>query len=153
LLASCKGWDGYAPISIFADRAPAPDTRPIFAKDDSNESDIFMSQKHKPPPHLKPTTRDWFSQIVADYDLESHDLKLLILAGESWDRGVEAREALAKHGLTFTDRWGNPKGRPEIAVERDSRIAFARLCRELDLSENAGPLAPRPPALQSNRIS
>jgi phage terminase small subunit len=110
-----------------------------------------MKQKPTPPTHLQPTTRDWFAQVVADYDLEPHHLKLLTLAGESWDRGCEAREALAKHGLTFLDRWGAPRGRPEIGVERDSRIAFARLCRELDLDENTAPVAPRPPAIHSNR--
>jgi phage terminase small subunit len=110
-----------------------------------------MNQKSKPPAHLQPATRDWFTQVVADYDLESHHLKLLTLAGESWDRGCQAREALAKHGLTFTDRWGAPRGRPEIGVERDSRIAFARLCRELDLDEDTGPITPRPPAIHSNR--
>lgn len=110
-----------------------------------------MTQKLKPPTHLQAATRDWFSQVVADYDLEPHHLKLLTLAGESWDRGCEAREALAKHGLTFTDRFGAPRGRPEIAVERDSRIAFARLCRELDLDEDPTPVAPRPPAIHSNR--
>jgi phage terminase small subunit len=110
-----------------------------------------MTEKIKAPAHLKPATRAWFMQVCADYDLEPHHLRLLTLAGESWDRGCEAREALERNGLTFTDRWGNPKGRPEIAVERDSRIAFARLCRELDLSEEATPLPARPPALQSNR--
>jgi phage terminase small subunit len=111
-----------------------------------------MNQTIKPPTHLEPATRIWFSQVVADYNLEPHHLKLLTLAGESWDRGCEARKALAKHGLTFTDRFGAPRGRPEIAVERDSRIAFARLCRELDLDENTTPpVTPRPPALNSNR--
>jgi phage terminase small subunit len=64
---------------------------------------------------------------------------------------LEASEALAKHGLTFVDRWGQPHGRPEIAVERDSRISFARLCRELDLDAEAVAMTPRPPALHSNR--
>lgn len=110
-----------------------------------------MISKQKPPAHLAPATRAWFAQVCADYELEPHHVRLLALAGESWDRGCEAREALAKHGLTFTDRWGAPRGRPEIAVERDSRIAFARLCRELDLNEDATPLPARPPALHSNR--
>jgi phage terminase small subunit len=104
----------------------------------------------KPPAHLQPPTREWFKQVIAAYDLEPHHVRLLILAAESWDRGVEARKELAAHGLTYTDRWGAPRGRPEIAVERDSRIAFARLCRELDLDADATPAAPRPPALRSN---
>lgn len=111
-----------------------------------------MIQKIKPPAHLQAATRAWFSQVAADYALEEHHIRLLTLAGESWDRGCEAREALAKHGIVFQDRWGSPKCRPEVAIERDSRIAFARLCRELDLSEDATPLPTRPPALHSNRV-
>src|SRR5258708_4461754 len=110
----------------------------------------MKSEIPKPPAHLQPPTREWFEQVIAAYDLEPHHVRLLTLAGESWDRGVEAREQLAKHGLTFTDRWGAPRGRPEIAVERDCRIAFARLCRELDLDSDLTPTAPRPPSLNRN---
>ncbi len=62
----------------------------------------------------------------------------------------QARVALAEHGLTFTDASGSPKTRPEVAIERDSRIAFARLIRELDLDVDT-PAEVRPPALRSNR--
>jgi phage terminase small subunit len=104
-----------------------------------------------PPQHLQPATRAWFSQVTTDFDLEPHHLRLLTLAAESWDRGVEARLALQEHGLTFLDRFGSPHSRPEVAIERDSRIAFARLCRELDLDADTAPATPRPPALNSNR--
>jgi phage terminase small subunit len=45
---------------------------------------------------------------------------------------AQAREAVAKHGLTYESRDG-PRPRPEVAIERDARIAFARLMRELGL--------------------
>jgi phage terminase small subunit len=77
-------------------------------------------------------------------------MKLLTLAAEAWDRCQQAREALAKHGLTFEDRFGCPRSRPEIAVERDSRLAFARLLRELDLDVEPPPDGSRPPGLRSN---
>ena len=71
--------------------------------------------------------------MVADYEMDSHHLRLLTLASEAWDRCREARERLKAHGMTFQDRFDQPRSRPEIAVERDSRIAFARLLRELNL--------------------
>jgi phage terminase small subunit len=83
--------------------------------------------------------------------LEPHHVKLLTVAAECWDRLLGAREAIDQHGTTYTDRFGSPRARPEVAIERDSRVAFARLLRELDLETEAAPASPRPPALRSNR--
>lgn len=94
---------------------------------------------HKPPKHLRPATRRWFADVCDGYNLEQHHVRLLTLAGEAWDRGTAARDAIALHGLTFTDSRGNPRPRPEIAIERDSRISFARLLRELGLDNTATP--------------
>ncbi len=103
------------------------------------------------PGHLQATTRAWFNDVLRDYELEPHHVRLLSLACESWDRCSQAREALAGGGLTVTDRFGFPRARPEVAIERDSRIAFARLCRELDLDTDAPSAPTRPPPLNSNR--
>ena len=103
----------------------------------------------KPPPHLRPATREWFAGVLADYELEPHHLRLLTLAAEAWDRCEQAREVLGKEGLTYVDRFGSPRVRPEVAVERDSRIAFARLIRELSRDVETSPDASRPPALRN----
>ncbi len=98
------------------------------------------------PEHLAEATKTWWTSVVAEWDLDEHHVRLLSLAAESWDRAQEAREALAKHGITYTDRFGSPRARPEIAIERDSRISFARLLRDLDLHPETTPssLALRP---------
>jgi hypothetical protein len=101
------------------------------------------------PTHLRPATRAWFAAVVDDFELELHHLRLLTLAAEAWDRCEQAREAIAEHGPVFTDRFGAPRPRPEIAIERDSRIAFARLVRELALDVEPPPDASRPPALRN----
>ncbi len=98
------------------------------------------------PKHLQAATRRWWESVASDFVLEEHHLRLLSLAGESWDRCTEAREILKAEGLTYADRFGQPKVRPEVAIERDSRIAFARLVRELAL-DVATPEEVRPPAL------
>jgi len=83
------------------------------------------------PGHLKVKTRRWFKSVVRSYYLEQHHVRLLIMACEAWDRNVEARERIAQDGAYVRDRWDCLKLHPAIAVERDSRIAFARLIREL----------------------
>jgi len=93
----------------------------------------------KAPKHLAVPTRRWFESVVETFELEAHHVRLLTLAAESWDRGTQAREAIAEHGLTFSDRHGAVRARPEVAIERDSRIAFARLIRELSLDVEAPP--------------
>jgi hypothetical protein len=84
--------------------------------------------------------------VTGDFKLESYHLRLLRLACESWDRAEQAREVLDRDGLTFLDRFDNPRARPEVAIERDSRIAFARLLRELALDVDP-PREVRPPRL------
>jgi P27 family predicted phage terminase small subunit len=90
-------------------------------------------KKPKPPSHLESETKKWWSSIQAEFLLESHHVKLLTAACESWDRYQQARRVIHEQGLTVADRYGVPKCRPEVAVERDSRIAFSRLLRELNL--------------------
>lgn len=106
----------------------------------------MTGRRKLPPQHLKPPTRRWWSSVVADYELAPHHIRLLSLAGEAWDRCTEAREALAEHGVTFLDRFNCPKARPEVAIERDSRLAFARMIRELALDDTELPET-RPPGI------
>ena len=110
-----------------------------------------MQDRPAAPAHLTAEARAWWESVVADYVLDAHHLRLLQLAAEAWDRGQQARRALKRHGTTYTDRFGQPKARPEVAIERDSRIAFARLLRELALDVD-GPAEPyaRPPAVPAN---
>jgi|SRR5712664_744895 P27 family predicted phage terminase small subunit len=91
------------------------------------------SAAQKPPKHLRTATSHWWNEVVAEYALDSHHVRLLTKACEAFDRSEQAREALLKHGLTFEDRFGSPHARPECAIERDSRLAFARLVREIGL--------------------
>jgi phage terminase small subunit len=100
----------------------------------------------KAPEHLTPQSRRWWLSVVRDYTLEPHHIRLLTFAAEAWDRAEQARKALKENGLTFEDRFGQPRARPEVAVERDSRMAFARLLRELDLDVET-PADSRPPRL------
>lgn len=65
------------------------------------------------------------------YSLEPHHLRLLEGAATSWDRAVECRVLIAAEGAVVRDRFGQAKPHPAAGIERDSLVAFARLCREL----------------------
>ena len=68
-----------------------------------------------------------------DYDLGEHHSRLLTMACEAWDRAVQAREILAKDGIVIGGREAAVRPHPCIAIERDARIAFARLIAQLNL--------------------
>ena len=88
--------------------------------------------------------------MLTSWELEDHHARLLVMAGEAWDRAEAAREVIEKDGATFLDRFKQPKVRPEFIVERDSKILFSRLLRELDLDlEPPADERKRPPALRS----
>lgn len=104
----------------------------------------------KAPAHLREGTRRWWRTVTSTWALEEHHVRLLTAAAEAWDRLQEARERIAVDGAYIEDRFGQVRPHPALAIERDSRIAFARLVRELDL--DAEPPSPsRPPGLGSNR--
>jgi hypothetical protein len=102
---------------------------------------LTVTEPMKAPTHLRPATQRWFSHVTAHFELEQHHLRLLQMAAEAWDRADAARLTIQQHGMVFEDRFGCPRARPEIAIERDSRIAFARLLREPNLADSP-PLPP-----------
>jgi hypothetical protein len=75
----------------------------------------------------------WWDEVVKEHELEPHEMHLLRLACQAWDRCEQARKAIAEHGTTYEDRFDAPRTRPEVAIERDSRQAFARLLKDLGL--------------------
>lgn len=110
-----------------------------------------MIQDLNSPPHLAPETAIWWRMIIEEFALEPHHLRLLRLACEAWDRCQQAREILSRDGLVTQTESGSFKAHPCVGIERDARLAFARLLRELDLDADAAPVLVRPPALRSNR--
>lgn len=98
-----------------------------------------MVTAKRAPAHLADGTRAWWRSAVETYELAPHHERLLTLAGEAWDRAQQAREVIEREGPYYADRFGQPRAHPALAVERDSRLAFARLVRELDLDAEALP--------------
>jgi P27 family predicted phage terminase small subunit len=106
----------------------------------------------QPPSHLSPSARQWWKTTIDRYVLEEHHLRLLQLACEAWDEAQKARAQLECEGLTVPGREGGIRPHPCVAIERDARLAVARLVRELDLDVEAPtPERTGPPAIFSNR--
>ena len=101
------------------------------------------------PAHLQPDTRGWWRDVVSRWELEEHHVRLLTLAAEAWDRGQEARERIARDGLTVPTATGGQKLSPLVRIEQMAAITFARVLRELDLDLEPPAQARRPPHLRS----
>jgi phage terminase small subunit len=101
----------------------------------------------KPPKHLWRASAAWWRALVARYAFEPHQLRVLTAACESWDRKELARERVEAEGLTFTNKYGELKPHPAVAIERDARLAFLRAVRELALADDGGPADVRPPRI------
>ena len=99
----------------------------------------------KAPPHLSREAKKWWRFVASEFELDEANALVLRAALESFDRLNTARKVLDKEGLTCEDRFGQVRARPEVAIERDARIAFLRGWRQLGLDiEAPGPIG-RPP--------
>jgi phage terminase small subunit len=98
--------------------------------------------------------KQWWTQVLTDFDLDNHHQRLLECAADSWDEMVAARQILRAEGYSVGTRDGGKKKHPAADIERDARLAFCRCLRELDLDADGEPARPEwrpPPPLKSNR--
>ena len=109
-----------------------------------------MKRSPQAPKHLSSTSKKWWRQVMSDFDLESHHVLLLTSATELLDRGQDARRLVEAEGAVIPDRFGAPREHPAAKLERDSKIAFTRILRELGLDVVEAGEAARPPSLPSN---
>lgn len=98
----------------------------------------------KPPKSLGRDGRAFWSKIVGGYELGEHHFRLLEQACQCLDRMASARAEVAKSGEFYTDRWLQPKEHPALVAERNQKVLFARLMRELCL-DGVEPVENRPP--------
>jgi P27 family predicted phage terminase small subunit len=107
----------------------------------------------RPPEHLSDEMKSWWKQVVKVYELESHHLRLLQCACESWDRSQEARRVLVDEGLTVVDNRGITRAHPCASVELQNRKSFQSALRELGLDVAQPSAQPRrPPNLPAYRV-
>lgn len=100
----------------------------------------------RPPTYLLKEGRQFWSKTLKEFDLvEAHDLERLEHACHCLDRLAEARAEVDKEGPYFVDRFGQPKEHPSLKVERDNKVLFIRIIRELRLDLDQPEEHPRPP--------
>jgi phage terminase small subunit len=87
----------------------------------------------EPPEHLSDQMKEFWRGAVERKPLQAHELLILAAACESHDRAEQARQILLNKGLTYEDRFKQPRSRPEIAIERDNRAQFAKLLGKINL--------------------
>ena len=89
--------------------------------------------KHAPK-DLSDESKEIWKDTLREFDLFPLQLKILEAALRCWDRVIFFREEIKLKGLTFVDRYQQPKERPEVTAERQYKTLFMRLVRELGLS-------------------
>ncbi|HUN95151.1 MAG TPA: hypothetical protein VMU69_02800 [Bradyrhizobium sp.] len=110
----------------------------IFSKPTENFLTKTTDAKITVPRHLSKESAEFFRKTIEAYDLDDHHLLLLTKAMEAQDLAEKCREILDKEGLTYTDRFGAPRARPEAKILNDSRNALKNIFRELgfDLADD-----------------
>ena len=91
------------------------------------------------PGHLTADSQKLWKTILADYEIDPAAEMVLVAALESRDRREQARAAIAKDGAVTTDRWGQAKVAPWVAIERDASLALLRCFRGLGFDQEARP--------------
>ena len=94
-----------------------------------------MTKKSNVPTHLSEPMRQFYRKIVRTYVLSDQHFRLLEAACEAHDRKSEARALLDAEGLTVSNRHGEKRPHPAVGIERDSAVRFARMLREIGLSD------------------
>lgn len=87
-----------------------------------------------PPDHLQDVARRFWCDVQTTYAIsDPAGLRLLRLACEALQTAESARQVLEREGLTYLDRFGAPRPRPEARLQTAAMTTFRALVRELRL--------------------
>lgn len=101
----------------------------------------MTTRRTKPPRGISAEAKKLWKELTDTYDFSPDRLEVLRESCHALTRAQQARIALEEYGHTYEDRFGQPKARPEVAIEHNSRLAFNKLIQSLYLSpEDAGDL-------------
>jgi P27 family predicted phage terminase small subunit len=89
-----------------------------------------------PPDHLSAEMKLFWETIFAKQRLQIHHIPLFQKAVESYDRAEAARKIIEAEGMTFKDRFGQPRARPEANIEAVARAQFHKLISDCGLFDS-----------------
>ena len=87
----------------------------------------------KIPENVGESGCQWLKSVTKAYTFSKDEMTTIHLAAVCLDRISEAEKKITEHGVIITDFRGTLKPNPACKVENDSKILFARLCREVGL--------------------
>lgn len=114
-----------------------------------------MSGKARPraPKALADAGRALWRDVVADYELTAHELRLLEAVCATAD-AIDALDAVvADEGVTATGSKGQTVAHPAVAEARQQRLAFGRLLAQLALPDPEGGKVKSPMQLRAQRAA
>lgn len=88
---------------------------------------------NKPPAGLSRAALAWWKALNEEYEFPLEARLVLEAAMHSFDRWMQARAILDKEGLTFRDKFKQPRQHPAVLIERDSKAAMVRALKSLGL--------------------
>ncbi|GEN22175.1 hypothetical protein HCU01_01240 [Halomonas cupida] len=105
----------------------------------------------KPPSKLSTEARRLYTALATDYDItDEAGLALLRSVAESRTLIDECQKVISAEGITYLDRYGQPKPHPLLAVSRDARGQMMSALKALNLDlEPLRDAAGRPPTLST----
>jgi hypothetical protein len=83
---------------------------------------------------LRGRAAELWRSVQAAWSLNAPALELLRCAVESLSRADEAAEIVTREGLTFVDRWGQPRQHPAAGLELNHRGQAARYLQALGVT-------------------
>jgi phage terminase small subunit len=102
-------------------------------KGSENRIENHQGHNMEAPEHLSVESQRFWLGVTANFDVEPPDVLILTQACELWDTKERARKVLETEGLTYVDRFGAPRPRPEHKIAHDSKLAFLKCLSALGL--------------------
>lgn len=107
---------------------------------------LTLVERGAEPAELTVSSRQLFDKLVHAYGIDDIGGREILRCGlVSLDRAEAAERTIARDGLSFVDKAGQPKAHPLLPVARDARAAWLTALKALNLAVGEPARPGRPP--------